>query len=488
MRTYALFAAALIATMAFALVPIDHATAATIAHPVSHVGGVDLITAFGLAGAGVSLKRSQMPHIPLSLMNSARPFAVIGAVRNEAVNVEQLLQQVNSELKRVGDDVKRTAEDALKQAKDAGTLSAEVKAAADKGLTQLTALQSASDKLTAKAEELDGRQRDLEQKLAAKREGTRDDVKSLGATVVENETIKNFMKNPSGSVRIDVNAAITSLTSSAGGLIRPDRDTEIVPIPRRKMTVRDLLTVGRTGSNLVQYPKQTARTNAAAVVSETTQKPESNYTWTLADAPVRTIAHWVPVSRQAMDDAPQLQTEIDGELRYGLDLSEEVELLNGSGSGQHISGLITNATAYAAAFAVSGATLIDQLRLAKLQASLAEFPSDGMVLHPADWARIELTKDGENRYIWANPRALGTPTLWGDPVVETQAMTIDKFLVGAFKVAATIYDRMDAEVLISSEDRDNFIKNMLTVRAEKRLAMGVKRPLALVYGDFGLVT
>lgn len=435
------------------------------------------------------MSKRNMPRAPLAVLMRTRPASVLGRVRNEGpANIEKLLADVQAELKRVGDNVKQTAEDALKQAKDAGTLTKEVKEAADKGLTQLSALKDAADKLQTKAEELDGRQRDLEQKVAARRDGDRPDVKTLGKVVVEDEGLKGFIAaGAKGAVRIQVNAAITSLTTSAGDLIAPDRDTEIVKLPRRKMTVRQLLTQGRTGSNLVQFAKQTTRTNNAAVVTEGEQKPESNYVWDLADAPVRTIAHWVPVSRQAMDDVPLLQTEIDGELRYGLDLAEETELLSGSGSGQHISGLITNATAYSAPFALSGATMIDMLRLAKLQASLAEFPSDGMVLNPTDWTRIELMKDGENRYIWANPRALGVPTLWGDPVVETQAISVDKFLVGAFKVAATIWDRMDVEVLVSSEDRDNFVKNMLTVRAEKRLAMGVKRPAALVYGDFGNV-
>lgn len=435
-------------------------------------------------------KTRLMPRVAAVLLatSALAPTAVFGSVRNDiGGDVEKLLGDVKNELKRVGDDLKKTAENALDEAKKSGAVSGEVKAKSDELLTKHTALNAAHEKLQGAMQALEDRTRDVEQKLADRKGGSGEEVKSLGQTVIEHDTIKAFMKNPNGTTRIEVNAAITSLTTSAGGLIAPHRETEIVGMPRRKMTVRDLLTVGRTSSNLVQYAKQSVRTNNAAAVTEGAQKPESNYQWVLADAPVRTIAHWVPVSRQAMDDAPQLQTEIDGELRYGLDYVEEVQLLKGSGAGQNLSGLITNATAYAAAFAVSGATMIDQLRLAKLQASLAEFPSDGIVLHPSDWARIELTKDGENRYLWANPRALGAPTLWGDPVVETQAIDVDKFLVGAFKMAATIYDRMDVELLISSEDRDNFIKNMLTVRAEKRLALAIKRALALVYGDFGNV-
>ncbi|MCD9819781.1 MULTISPECIES: phage major capsid protein [Bradyrhizobium] len=438
-------------------------------------------------------KSSVLSSAALStLLASPKPAAVIGAVRNEAPNpgeVEKLLAQVKSELERISGDVKRTAEEALKQSKDNGTLSAELKQSADKAITMVGQLGDAQTKLTQKMEELETRNRDIEQKIAdTLRQGQREQGKSAGEVIALHDDLKQYVtRGAKGSVVIGVNQAITSLSTSAGGLITVDRQTEIVALARRRMTVRALLSPGRTSSNMVEYAKQAARTNNAAVVTEGGTKPQSDYTWTKADVAVRTIAHWINVSRQALEDAQQLQTEIDSELRYGLDLAEEAELLSGSGAGEHLSGLITNSTAYSAPFVLTGATMIDQLRLAMLQASLAEFPADGMVLHPSDWARIELTKDGEDRYLWSNPRSLAGPSLWGLPVVDTQAMTVDKFLVGAFKMAATIYDRMDAEVAISSENQDNFIKNMYTVRAEKRLALAVKRPLALTYGDFGNV-
>lgn len=431
-----------------------------------------------------------LPRISAALLASAIPSAVIGHVRNDVQNVEDLLKQVNNELKRVGDDLKRTAENALSEAKNAGQLSSEVKGKADELLSKHNALSDAQNKLNDALEGVKAQHKELEQHVADRLSsmGKREAPKSLGELVVENQKLADYVKNGAqGKVLISVNAAITSLSTSAGGLVAPDREAEIVGMQRRRMTVRDLLSQGETESNLVQYPKQTTRTNNAAAVTEGATKPTSDYVWTLTDAPVRTIAHIVPISRQALDDAKQLRTEVDTEMRYGLDFAEELQLLNGSGQGQNLSGLIINATAYSAAFAPSAAQMIDQLRLAHLQASLAEFVSDGQILNPTDWARIELLKDGENRYLWANPRGLGTPTLWGKPVVETAAMTVDKFLVGAFKAAATIYDRMETEVLISSEDGDNFKKNMYTMRAEKRLALAVKRGLALVYGDFGNV-
>ncbi|WP_458760538.1 phage major capsid protein [Afipia sp. TerB] len=436
-------------------------------------------------------KRHIMSSVALlSLLASPRPAAVLGSVRNEAGNpaeIEKLLKDVKSELDRISGDVKKTADEALKQSKDSGALSAEVKQKADQLITTVGQLGDAQTKLTAKLEELETRGRDIEQKIAdGIRNGRPDKAKSVGQMVAESDDLKAFVtRGAKGNVVIQVNQAITSLDGSAGDLIWSDREREIVGMPKRRMTIRQLLTQGRTASNAVEYAKMTTRTNNAAVVTEGGTKPESTYVWDRAEVFVRTIAHWVNVSRQALDDAAQLQTEIDSELRYGLDYVEETELLSGSGSGQHLSGLITNATAFSAPITLSGATMIDNLRLAMLQASLAEYPADGIVLHPSDWARIELMKDGQDRYLWANPRALAGPSLWGLPIVDTQAITVDKFLVGAFKMAATIYDRMDAEVAISSENSDNFIKNMYTVRAEKRLALAVKRPLALTYGDFG---
>jgi HK97 family phage major capsid protein len=109
-----------------------------------------------------------------------------------------------------------------------------------------------------------------------------------------------------------------------------------------------------------------------------------------------------------------------------------------------------------------------------------------VALNPADWAHIELTKDSAGGYIFAQPQGMVGPRLWAKPVVSTVAMTIDKFLVGGFKLQ-TLYDRMAPEVLIASENSDDFEKNLYTMRCEERVALAVKKPGALIYGDFGNV-
>jgi HK97 family phage major capsid protein len=381
---------------------------------------------------------------------------------------------LQTELAKALGEVKAFAEDANKKFAANEALTTEAKTEVDKALVKLAELRAEFTEL---------HQRD------SRRGGDGAPVqKSLGYHVAESQEVKDFSaRGAVGTISIDTKA-ITTAAGSGGGLITVDRQTEAVEMARRTPRVRDLLMPGRTIGNSIEYPRQTTRTNAAAAVAEAGEKPESAYGWTIATANVRTIAHWVPVSKQAMDDAPQLASLIDGELRYGLDLVEDAQLLAGSGVSPNLPGLIGQAVAYSAPIDPPGTeTSIDQLRLALLQVELADYPADGIVLNPADWALIELTKTTDGAYIFANPTRLAGPTLWGQPVVSTTAITIDKFLVGAFKMAAQIFDREDTQVLISSEDRDNFIKNMLTVRAEKRLALAVKRPTALVYGDFGRV-
>lgn len=388
-------------------------------------------------------------------------------------------ESLTRQLKEAADDVKKQAETSQAEMKNLGKLTAETKEAADKALV--------------KHNELDARLKEIEQKLV-RGPGGPEQVKSLGQTVTDNEDVKAFLaRKTRGSVGVKVKAIISAATAdadgSAGANIVPQRIPGIIASPQRRMTIRDLMTPGRTSSNSVEYVRETGFTNNAATVSETagTTKPQSELKFALEMGAVTTIAHFVIATKQILDDVPQLQSYIDGRLRYGLMLQEEAQLLNGSGTGTDLNGIYTQATAFVAPINPTSAgnlTKIDIIRLAMLQAVLAEYPANGIVMHPSDWADIELTKTNEGAYLFANPQGGSDPRLWRLPVVETQAMTIDKFLVGAFALGSQIFDREDANVEISTEDSDNFRKNLVTIRAEERLASVVYRPEAFVKGDF----
>lgn len=395
----------------------------------------------------------------------------------EEKTVDELVGEVKSLVESKHDAVKAIAEEALGKIEAGETLTNDLKGKADEALTGLNEAKARLD--------------ELEQKVARKG-GETDERQSLGefVTAGHEEEIAGLASRK-GRVSVETKAVISSLTTaadgSAGDLIVPDRGN-IIPLPERRMTVRDLLTPGRTTSNAIQYPKETGFTNSAATVSEagTATKPQSELQFDIVTSSVTTIAHWVLATRQILDDVPMLQSYIDGRLRYGLAYAEELQLLNGNGAGTNLNGVYTQATAFASPVAVNAAlnTKVDVMRVAMLQAALAEFPPTGHVLHPTDWAEIELTKDSAGGYIFASPQNTVQPRLWGLPVVETQAMAAGSFLTGAFRLGAQIFDRQDARVEISTEDSTNFRQNLVTILAEERLALAVYRPTAFVKGTF----
>ncbi len=360
-----------------------------------------------------------------------------------------------------------------------GEVSAELKEKTDKALSEL------GDMTT--------RLGDLEKRAAREKEEGANEQKSLGDLVIDSADYKAGMLTGSsrGSIKVTADrAAITSANTTVGAgrsqgtsLVPGARVPGIFGLPERTLTIRDLVLPGQTSSSSIEYVKETGYTNNAAPVAETTAKPYSELTFDMTSAPVRTIAHLFKASRQILDDAPALRSYIDGRARYGLRFAEENQLLNGSGTGQNIHGLVPQATAFSPAFTLPGATGIDRLRLAILQVVLAEYPATAFVLNPIDWTKIELTKDAGGNYIIGNPQGSLTPTLWNLPVVSTQAMAAGEFLTGAFSFAAQIFDRLDIEVLLSSENVDDFEKNMFTIRAEERLAFAVYRPESFVTGD-----
>lgn len=385
------------------------------------------------------------------------------------MSIEIEIKEVQASLGKVNDQLKTFAEDAQKQIKAHASMSEETKNSVDKLLVtqgELQARLQAAEQLMVKLEKGEADKSPL----------------TLGQQVIQSEAFANF----SGHGKFTVKAAIDS-TITGGNMVQPQR-VAMVPGVMQKLTIRDLLNWGRTTSSSIEFVRETGFTNNANVVSENpgSAKPESDITFELTSAPVATIAHWIKASKQVLADVSMLASYIDGRLRYGLKLKEEAQLLKGSGVGLNIEGLITAATAYAnPGVDPQGETAIDRLRLAMLQVTLAEYDADGIVLSPIDWAAIELTKDKDNNYLFAQPTTgLLTPRLWGRPVAESQSMTAGDFLVGSFGQAAQGWDREDMTVMVSTEDQDNFVKNMVTILCEERVGLTIYRPEALVTGDF----
>jgi HK97 family phage major capsid protein len=379
------------------------------------------------------------------------------------------------ELKSVTAEMKTFMAKANDEIDNAKSLSAETK--------------SAIEKLAEKATLLTDRCLELEQKMSAKADDNNKSVQTIGEMFIASADWKSMQSRRAGSARLDLKTAIVNATGQNQPLVAADRLQGIITNPNRVFTIRDLIPVGRTSSNLIEYTKENVFTNNAggqyaSPAFENVTKPESGITFTLESEAVRTLAHWIPVSKQVLDDSPMLQSFIEGRLQYGLKLEEEDQLLNGDGTGSNLSGILDSGNFTAYTRAQTGDTNIDTLRRAITQAALSEFMADTIVINTADWEAIELTKATDGQYVWTNPAIGNAPQMWGKRVVATNAITAGTFLVGAFAMGAQIWDREQASVTVSLENSDNFVKNMVTILAEERLALTVYRPAAFISGSF----
>jgi hypothetical protein len=230
----------------------------------------------------------------------------------------------------------------------------------------------------------------------------------------------------------------------------------------------------------------TVTAGAASVTAEGNAINESAMTFATASEKVKTIAAFIPATKQILDDFSELAGYINTSLPFYVDLEEELQLLSGDGTGENLHGLITQAQTYDTSLNVANDTKIDQLGHAISQiARSKELTPTFIVLNEMDWWAIRLTKDSYGRYILGDPQSVVRPSIFGLDVVPTTSIPQGQFLIGSGAApVAEIRDRMEMQVEISTEHADFFQKNMVAIRAEKRAALVVKRPNSFVSGTF----
>lgn len=316
-------------------------------------------------------------------------------------------------------------------------------------------------------------------------------MKSLGQQLIEHAVWREFIEKGqrSGSAwispSIELQATTLDTTGGSGGpLIITDYQPGIVPLLFKRLVVADLIAPGTTTSNSVTYMKETTFTNAAAPVAEGAAKPESALVFAQTVDLVSKIAHFLPITEEMLEDYTQTQSYVDGRLRLGVQLTEEDQLLNGSGTAPALRGIL-NRTGLTAAQARGTDTNADAIfkQVTTISTTVFVMP-DGVVMNPANWQTIQLAKDANGQYYGSGPFASAQQgTIWGLPKVSTPTIAAGTALVGAFQSSAQIFRKGGIRVEASNSHQDFFIKNLVALRAEERLALAVYRPAA-----FGTVT
>lgn len=361
-----------------------------------------------------------------------------------------------------------------------------------------TTLETTTKAIAALQTQVDAIDAKLAQDRIAQDPGT-----TLEDELKANESVQRLMKDRSGRATIKLTGKHaaelferkTTITDTAvgvqtTGVLRIDRTPGITMEARQVLTVRDMLSARPTTFALIDFVKVNAPMVLASPQVEASVKFENAVTFTAVSEKVRTIATWIPASRQVLDDFAELRGFIDSSLPYYVNLEEEIQLLSGDGTGENLHGLILQATAFSTSLLSSSAgwNKIDIIGRAIQQITAAkEIAPEFVILHPTDWWGMRLQKDSYGRYILGDPQSFVRPNLFGLTVVPTTSIASGTFLVGnGQSIASEIRDRMDMVVEISTEHDTFFTKNLIAIRAEKRLALVVKRAASYLTGSLTL--
>ena len=345
--------------------------------------------------------------------------------------------------------------------------------------------KTALDAIGAQQRELADRLLAVEQKSTAQPETK--ELTTWGDQFIKSARYADFAGGSLAKLRVEVKNTLTGSDTT----VAPDRKPGIVGGAFLPFSMEALLPSTPTSSNAIEFTKEASFTNNAAEAAEGAQKAESALTWSLVNMPVSTVAHWIKISKQLAADAPALAAYVNTRMKYGVNQKVDTQLVVGDGTAPNISGTYDtgNFTAHGytnAAITAISATFKKLVLIRKIIADLtvAGYPPDAIVLNPADWATIEIelftTAAGQTLY---SINDAGQARLFGLPVIQAIGMAADTFQVGRFSEAYMVHNREGVVVEMSDSDGDNFQKNLITLRAERRLALATEKPAAVRGGD-----
>lgn len=345
------------------------------------------------------------------------------------------------------------------------------------------ASKEAKDAVKALSEKFDATVTELAQKMDTMKPSDAPVIETAGAEFVKSEQFKQLIAGNVQRARIEVKNTVTSGTTT----VFPQQNQAIIGGDFAPLTIRQLFRAIPVTSNMVNSLREASWTNDAAEVSQGAAKAESDITFEQYNVPITTVAHWIKVSNQLLADAPAIVAYIDTRLRDGLAQRIDAQLLNGNGTSPNLSG-ITDSGNFTAYTASSGDLLVDAINRAKYQLWAKGYMPDAVIVNPADWGSMERAREynstvGYGNYLYGMPGVAAGTNPFGVRIVLSSNMTAGKFAIGAFDMACALYNRQGATVEMGYINAD-FTNNLVTIRAEERLGLGVEKPSAIYYGDF----
>lgn len=323
----------------------------------------------------------------------------------------------------------------------------------------------------------------------ANRGGSAANSQSIGSLFIASEAYRNHIKGtgqrsnafeiPNVSLRTTLDTTgITSIQKLGG-----------VPglLDQQPLRIANIIASGSTASTTIRYIQEDSFTNSAAAIAEGANKGESALAISEVDAAVRKVATYLKITDEMLSDHEQMKSFVDNRLAYMVNAKVDYYLLNGTGSNNQIKGLLNFSGI--STQAVGGDYVQDAIfkAITKVRATSGFIEPDAVVIHPSDYQNLRLSKDSNGQYLAGGPftgsygvgSAVSTNApIWGLPAIVTTSISQGTALVGSFGMGAQWFQKLGLTVETTNTDQDDFVKNLVTVRAEVRLALACYKPKA----------
>lgn len=274
--------------------------------------------------------------------------------------------------------------------------------------------------------------------------------------------------------------ALSELNSIDDETILEDRQTEITRDPVNTPFIEELATSGTTASNRITWVEVLTETGTPATTAELAKFPEKDYTFGVVSADVYKVAVMSKASNEILEDAPQLVSFVRNALVEDLQIEFDKLLLSGDGVNK-FTGILTTAPeftggALAGTIEAGTANKFDVLRAAIYEIKAAgkgKFLPTAICLNSADAAELDLEKGEDGHYIMPPFTTSDRTTIKGVRVIENEMITAGTFLVGDFR-KLNVANRRGLALQVSTENVDDFEKDMITMRLSRRAASYVR--------------
>jgi HK97 family phage major capsid protein len=315
------------------------------------------------------------------------------------------------------------------------------------------------------------------------------ETRSIGEQVIGDEEFTKWCKRAAQkgtmigeSPSVELRALVAESDANGSSSLLPVGQPYLVDQRRRRLFIRDLISVQQTTLSAIPYVRElnsAANALSASTVAEGATKPEATIQLTPDIAPVQVIATTIPITTQILEDGVTLVGYINGRLVYMLKIREELEILSGNGITPDLKGILTYSDVQAQAFTADVLTTIGNA-IAKVE--LVDGFADGVAMNPADyWAmathRVAGGSNAAGGGVFDAASFTQAPAnfVWGLPAVRTNGITLGTALVGNYAMGATLFDRSQSGVRVFEQHGEFAKENKVLLRAEERVALAVNR-------------